>query len=84
MMITAPSTIRPKSSAPRLIRLPETPPRTMPVMVISIAIGITAAVISAARKFPSRSSSTTMTSSAPSTRFLVTVAMVRSTSEVRS
>ncbi len=32
MMITAPSTMSPKSSAPRLIRLPDTPPRTMPVM----------------------------------------------------
>ena len=84
MMITAPSTIRPKSSAPRLIRLPETPPRTMPVTVISIAIGITAAVISAARKLPSKTNSTTITSNAPSTRFFATVAMVRSTSAVRS
>ena len=84
MMITAPSTIRPKSSAPRLIRLPETPPRTMPVRVNSIASGITAAVISAARKLPSSANSTTTTSSAPSTRLVATVPMVRSTSAVRS
>src|SRR5690606_29704083 len=84
MMITAPSTIRPKSNAPRLIRLPETPPRTMPKTVKSIANGITAAVISDALKFPSSRNSTTMTSRAPSTRFLDTVAMVRSTSAVRS
>ena len=38
-MITAPSTMRPKSSAPRLMRLPETREPTMPVMVHNIAIG---------------------------------------------
>ena len=84
MMMTAPSTIRPKSSAPRLIRLPDTPPRTMPVRVNSIDSGITAAVISAARTLPSSRNSTTTTRIAPSTRFLATVRMVRSTSEVRS
>ena len=84
MMMTAPSTIRPKSSAPRLIRLPDTPPRTMPVSVNSIASGITAAVVSAARTLPSSRNSTAMTSSAPSTRFFATVRIVRSTSVVRS
>ncbi|MNV36833.1 hypothetical protein D3C71_1283260 [compost metagenome] len=84
MMITAPSTIRPKSKAPRLIRLADTPPRAMPVRVNSIARGITAAVINAARKLPSSANSTTITSNAPSMRFLATVSMVRSTSAVRS
>ncbi|MNV62927.1 hypothetical protein D3C71_1554960 [compost metagenome] len=84
MMITAPSTIRPKSNAPRLIRLADTPPRAMPVSVNSIASGITAAVIKAARKLPSNRNNTTITSNAPSSRFLATVWMVRSTSAVRS
>lgn len=53
-------------------------------MVISIAIGISAAVISAARMLPSSRNSTAITSSALSARFVVTVAMVRSTSRVRS
>ena len=61
-MMTAPSTISPKSSAPRLIRLPETRFCTMPVMVSSIESGMIAAVMSAARKLPSSRNSTTMTS----------------------
>ena len=69
-MITAPSTIRPKSSAPRLIRLAEIRFCTMPVMVISMVSGMTAAVISAARRLPSSTNSTTITSSAPSSRFV--------------
>ena len=83
-MITAPSTIRPKSSAPRLIRLPDTRLWTMPVIVSSIENGIIAAVISAARMLPSSRKSTKITSSAPSTRFFSTVAMARSTNSVRS
>ena len=83
-MITAPSTIRPKSSAPRLIRLAETRFSTMPVMVSSIVSGITAAVISAARRLPSNPNNTTTTSNAPSSKFLRTVAMARSTRSVRS
>ncbi len=51
-MMTAPSTMRPKSSAPRLIRLAEICASTMPVMVISMATGMTSAVITAARMFP--------------------------------
>ncbi len=45
---------------------------------------VTAAVISAARTLPSSRNSTAITSSAPSIRFYATVAMVRSTSAVRS
>ncbi len=52
-MMTAPSTMRPKSSAPRLIRLALILPCSMPAAVSSMAIGITSAVISAARKLPS-------------------------------
>ena len=82
-MITAPSTISPKSSAPRLIRLPEVRVATMPLMVMSMDNGITNAVISAARRLPSSANSTAMTSKAPSTRFFSTVAMVLSTRSTR-
>ena len=83
-IITAPSTIKPKSRAPRLMRLPDTREPTMPVIVQSIAIGMTAAVTRAARTLPSNANSTAMTSNAPSVRLRVTVAIVASTSEVRS
>ena len=83
-MITAPSTISPKSSAPRLIRLADTPSRSMPKPVSSIVTGITAAAISAARKLPSSRNSTTMTRSAPSLRLRATVRIVELTSAVRS
>ena len=83
-MITAPSTMSPKSSAPRLMRLPLTRASTMPVIVNSIDSGITSVVASAARKLPSSANSTAMTSSAPSNKFVRTVAMVLSTSVVRS
>ena len=83
-MMTAPSTINPKSSAPRLIRLPLMRPWTIPVMVNSMEKGMTHAVISAARMFPSRRKRTTITSTAPSSRFFLTVSMVRSTRVVRS
>ena len=74
----------PKSNAPRLMRFPEILVFTMPVMVKSMDSGMTMAVMIAARTFPSRSSRTTMTSTAPSKRFFFTVSMVASTSLVRS
>ena len=66
------------------MRLAETPVFTMPAMVASIDSGMIAAVINAARKLPSSMNSMTMTSRAPSSRFFCTVAMVLSTSVVRS
>ena len=81
--MTAPSTIRPKSSAPKLIRLALTLVCTMPVMSISMDIGITIAVSRAARTLPSITNKTTTTNTAPSSRFFCTVAMVLSTSTVR-
>ena len=83
-MMTAPSTINPKSSAPKLIKFALTPVCTIPVIVASIASGITAAVIIAALIFPSRRNNTTITSNAPSTRFLRTVLIALSTSAVLS
>ena len=83
-MIIAPSTSRPKSSAPRLIRFALTRVCTIPVTVISMANGITRAVRNAARMLPSNKNSTTITRMAPSSRFVQTVSSVLSTSFVRS
>ncbi|MNI38577.1 hypothetical protein D3C73_927270 [compost metagenome] len=80
---TAPSTSRPKSSAPRLIRFPLMPKRFMPMTANRKLIGIIRAVIVAARMFPSSRNSTTMTSRAPSVRFLATVFMVELTRALR-
>ncbi len=81
---TAPSTIMPKSSAPRLIRLALTLLVNIPVKVNNIARGITIAVINAARMLPRNRNNTATTSSAPSKRFFFTVAMAFSTRLVRS
>ena len=83
-MITAPSMISPKSSAPRLIRLPEMPSLFMPMAVMSRDNGITSAAITAARQLPSNANRMTTTSSAPSVRFLATVLMVATTNCERS
>ena len=83
-MITAPSTMMPKSIAPRLIRLALTLFSTMPVMVNSIDSGMTQAVAIAAPEVAQRQEQTTTTRSAPSKRFFSTVAIVASTRRVRS
>jgi hypothetical protein len=83
-MMTAPSTMSPKSSAPKLMRLPLMRASTMPVIVSSIDSGMTSVVTSAARRLPSSANSTAMTRRAPSNKFVRTVAMVLSTSVVRS
>ena len=72
-MITAPSTIRPKSMAPRLIRLPDRPNSFMTDTAKSSASGIDVATTSPARRSPSSTKSTTITSNAPSKRLRVTV-----------
>ncbi len=56
----------------------------MPVKVNSIDSGITIAVIRAARRLPRNRNSTPITSTAPSSRLRLTVAMALSTSTVRS
>ena len=83
-MMTAPSTIKPKSSAPKLIKFADTPVLTMPVIVINMASGMIAAVINAARRLPNNRNSTATTSKEPSNKFLLTVAMALSTNAVRS
>ena len=75
-MTTAPSMMRPKSTAPRLIRFPEMPNCLMPVRAKRNDRGMAQATMSAARQLPSRSRSTTITSTAPSDRFFSTVPMV--------
>ena len=83
-IITAPSTIKPKSSAPKLIRLALTSVTTIPVISINIDSGITIAVSRAARTLPNMTNNTTTTKMAPSTKLVCTVAMVLSTNTVRS
>ncbi len=83
-MTAEPSTIRPKSIEPRLIRFPETPAPSIAAKAPSIESGITEATISPARRFPRASSRATTTRSAPPIRFSETVAIVLRTSSVRS
>ena len=83
-MTTAPSTIIPKSNAPKLIRLALIFCSAIPAKVNNMDSGITQAVISAARKFPKNKNRITMTRIAPSTRFFCTVLIARSTKSVRS
>ena len=82
-MMTAPSTISPKSMAPSDIRLPLIFPCTMPVTVISIENGMARAVMIAARMLSSMRNRTTTTRIAPSARFFSTVLTVAFTSFVR-
>ena len=82
--ITAPSTMMPKSIAPKLIRLPETRFIAMPVIANSMLSGMTNATINAARILPNRANKTAITNTAPSNKLVRTVSMVLSTKVVRS
>ncbi|MGY4469418.1 hypothetical protein ACVWWK_005127 [Bradyrhizobium sp. LB9.1b] len=83
-MITAPSTMMPKSIAPRLIKFALTLVSTMPVIVMAMDSGMTQATTSAARILPRIRNSTATTRAAPSSRLFSTVRMVASTRWVRS
>ena len=83
-MTTELSTTRPKSMAPRLIRLPAMPTRSIIVTAKSIESGMAEATISPARKFPRKAKSTAMTRIAPSNRFRSTVLSTWLTRSVRS
>ena len=72
-IITAPSTIIPKSIAPKLIRFPLTPKAFIIITANNMAKGITEATIRPARKFPKNNTNTKMTINAPSIRFFATV-----------
>ena len=73
IITTAPSTIRPKSIAPRLIRFAETPKSRIPKKATSMESGMTEATISDARTSRRKKKSTAITRSEPSRRFFVTV-----------
>ena len=77
------STTRPKSIAPRLIRLPAIPNFSIALNANSIDNGIASATISPARKLPRNMNSTAMTSSAPSRRLLRTVCNTEPTRSIR-
>ncbi|MNV58357.1 hypothetical protein D3C71_1507250 [compost metagenome] len=83
-MITAPSTIKPKSSAPKLIRLPLTPNVFIMLMAKSRDSGMTEATIKPALRLPRNSTRTSMTMRAPSKRLCSTVPMALFTIFVRS
>ncbi|MNI10268.1 hypothetical protein D3C73_633720 [compost metagenome] len=83
-IMTAPSMINPKSSAPRLIRLPLTPKRFIIQIAKSMARGMTEATSNPARTFPKKRTSTNTTMSAPSKRFVCTVLIALLTILVRS
>jgi hypothetical protein len=83
-MTTEPSTSRPKSIAPRLMRFPEMPARTIAMKATSIDSGIAEATIRPPRRLPRSNRSTAITRRPPSTRFLETVAMTRETRACRS
>jgi hypothetical protein len=82
--MTAPSTMIPKSSAPKLMRLPETPSFFMKMKVPSRDKGIVTAVMRAARMFPMSRKRMMTTSAAPVTRLCSTVRIVELTSSDRS
>ncbi len=82
--MTAPSTIKPKSIAPKLIKLALTPKTFISPSANSSASGIAEATIRPARKFPRNNTRTKITIKAPSIRFFSTVLIARPTRSVRS
>ena len=83
-IITAPSTMIPKSMAPRLIRLAQTSKMFIRIKANKSDNGIVEATINPPRQFPSRMMSTKMTMSPPSSKLLVTVEVVSDISSLRS
>ncbi|MNT44431.1 hypothetical protein D3C72_1809570 [compost metagenome] len=75
-MTTEPSTIRPKSMAPRLMRLAERPSQFMPMKAKSMERGMVAATSKAALTFRRKMKRTATTSNPPSRRLVSTVRMV--------
>ena len=78
-----PSTTIPKSMAPKLMRLADTPKMRIRINPNNMANGMTEATISPARILPKNSIKTTKTMRAPSTKFRITVEMFRLTSSER-
>ena len=67
-MMTAASTISPKSMAPRLIRFADTPNRFIPMIATSIDNGITLLTINPARSWSKNRNKTKTTSTPPCSR----------------
>ena len=82
--ITDPSTIKPKSIAPKLIRLPPTPNIFIRITANSMDNGITDDTINPALILPRKNTSTNTTISAPSIRLCSTVSIALFTILVRS
>ena len=72
-IITAPSTIKPKSNAPKLIKLPLTPNKFIKIIANNIDKGMIDATKKPALKFPRNNTKTKTTIKAPSAKFLLTV-----------
>ncbi|OPZ30800.1 MAG: hypothetical protein BWZ00_00809 [Bacteroidetes bacterium ADurb.BinA174] len=83
-MITPPSMMIPKSSAPKLIRLASMPKIYIKDNVNNNDKGIIDAIIIAVRKFPRMASTTRITMIQPKSRFSKTVIVVRPISSLRS
>ena len=75
-MITAPSTIIPKSIAPKLIRFDQTPKTFIMIKANSKDKGIVEATIKPPLKFPKKITRTKITISPPSSRLFRTVPVV--------
>lgn len=73
------STTSPKSMAPRLIRLPSMPTRSITVTANSMDSGMAEATMSPARRLPRKAKRTATTRIAPSRRFRSTVLSTAST-----
>ena len=82
--MTAPSTSKPKSNAPKLIKFPLTPKRCININANNIARGITDATTNPALKLPKNKIKIKITINAPSNKFFETVPMALSTIFVRS
>ena len=83
-MMTAPSTIRPKSIAPKLIRFADTPKICIIAKANKRHKGITEATIKPARQFPNNKIKINTTINPPSIRFFSTVLMARPIKTLRS
>ncbi len=83
-MITVESTMIPKSTAPSEIRLAGVPVKTIPQNAAINASGMLTAATAAARAWPRKIQSTSVTSAIPTIRFSITVWVVRVTSRSRS
>ena len=82
--MTEPSTMIPKSMAPKLIRLALTPKSCIMPKAKSRESGMAVTTINPARRLPKKSTKTKMTIRAPSKRFFSTVWIARCTKSVRS